>query len=194
MTNETRHKEAFDYPELDKISAKDFYNTYRSFMFSIAHKEHLDYYQADMAIDDVMLTIYVKHACHFNPQKGRFSNYLATMVRNASRSLKRREHRYMYFEESDLVRMGEEKGAVANDKPQEAEDIRKCIDEGIQMLRKEVRSQLMVDAFVMTVIDQERPIDVARKLDVRPDYVSLAKNRYLPRFRAIIKAIMEKEN
>ena len=67
------------------------------------------------------------------------------------------------------------------------------MEEGIRILRKEVRSQLMVDAFAMMLLDEERPMDIARKLNVRPDYVSLAKNRCLPRLRAIVREIMSKD-
>ena len=90
-----------------------------------------------------------------------------------------------------MIQIFEENGALVQDKELEAKEIRKCIDEGIQILRQEVRSQLMVDAFVMMVIDEERPKDIAQKLNVRPDYVSLAKNRCLPKLQAILRRIMK---
>lgn len=192
MKKDTRHDDAFDYPELDKMSAEDFYRIYRNFMYSIAKSERVDYGTADLAINDVMITIFMKHACHFDPQKSRFSNYLATMVRNACRNQKRREHRYVNFEAEELTRLSEENGAVTPENAYDADELRKWIREGIRILRKETRSKLMVDAFVMMVIDEERPKDIAKKLNVRPDYISLAKNRCLPRLRAIIREIMGK--
>ncbi len=191
MNKETRNDFDFNNPNLDGMSTREFFDIYKKLMFSVAIKEGLDKGDADMAVDDVMLTIFVKKACNFDPKKSHFSTYLTTMVRNACRSLKRREHRYMYFEEEDMIQIFEENGALVQDKELEAKEIRKCIDEGIQILRQEVRSQLMVDAFVMMVIDEERPKDIAQKLNVRPDYVSLAKNRCLPKLRAILRRIME---
>ena len=192
MQNETRRNDAFDYPELDKMGEREFYETYKNFMYSVAKDERLGQGDADMAINDVLITIFVKHACHFDAKKNRFSNYLATMVRNACRSLKRREQRYVNYEEEELTLVCEDNGAVTYDKATEAKEIRQWIDEGIRRLRKEVRSQLMVDAFVMTFINEERPKDIAKELNVSPDYVSLAKNRCLPRFRAIVREIMAK--
>ena len=192
MKKDTRHDDAFDYPELAKMSAEDFYRTYKNFMYSIAKHERLDYGKIDLAIDDVMITIFMKHACHFDPKKSRFSNYLATMVRNACRNVKRREHRYVNYEEEELTRLCEENGAVTSESAYDTDEQRKWIHEGIRLLRKEMRSKLMVDAFVMMVIGEERPKDIAKKLHVRPDYVSLAKNRCLPRLRAIIGKIMKK--
>ena len=192
MDKETRYEKAFDYPELDKMEAEEFYRIYKTFMFSIAHAEGLDHGQAEMAIDDVMITIYMKNACYFDPRKNRFSNYLATMVRNACRSLKRRERRYVAVEDDALVRLCEDNGAISRDFPCDAGEVRTCIDEGICLLRKEVRSQLMVDAFVMAVLEEERPMDVARKLNVRPDYVSLAKNRCLPLLRTIVSNLLSR--
>jgi len=192
MNKETCYEKSFDYPELDKMGAEEFYRTYKSFMFSVAQNEKLDHGQAAMAIDDVMITIFMKNACHFDPRENRFSNYLATMVRNACRSLKRRERRYVAVEDDTLVRLCEDDGAVTRDISSNAREIRKCIDEGIRLLRKETRSQLMVDAFVMAVLEDERPMDVAKKLNVRPDYVSLAKNRCLPRLRAIVSDLLSR--
>lgn len=193
MKKETQFDDAFDFPELSRMSAKVFYSTYRNFMHSIARSEGLDHGQADMAIDDVLITIFMKHACYFDPKKSRFSNYLATMVRNACRSLRRRDHRYVNVEEEGLVRACEENGAVTGNCAYEPGEIRGYVEEGIRILRKEVRSQLMVDAFAMMLLDEERPMDIARKLNVRPDYVSLAKNRCLPRLRAIVREIMSKD-
>ena len=98
----------------------------------------------------------------------------------------------MNFEEEELTRLSEENGAVTPENAYDADELRKWIREGIRILRKETRSKLMVDAFVMMVIDEERPKDIAKKLNVRPDYISLAKNRCLPRLRAIIREIMGK--
>lgn len=193
MKKETQFDDVFDFPELSRMSANTFYKTYKYFMHSIARNEGLDRGQADMAIDDVLITIFMKHACYFDPRKGLFSNYLATMVRNACRSLRRRDHRYVNVEEEDLLWVCEENGAVTGNSAYEPGDIRRYVEEGIRILRKEVRSQLMVDVLVMQVIDGERPMDIARRLNVRPDYVSLAKNRCLPRLRAIVREIMSKD-
>ena len=192
MDKETRYEQDFDYPELNKMGAEEFYRTYKAFMFSIARNEGLDHGQADLVINDIMITIFMKKACYFDPRKNRFSNYLATMVRNGCRSLRRRERRYIAVEDDDLVRLCEENGAVARDVSCDAGEIRACVEEGIRLLRKEVHSQLMVDAFVMSVLEEERPMDVAKKLNVRPDYVSLAKNRCLPRLRIIVSKLLSR--
>lgn len=194
MKKETSHDEAFDYPNLNTMSARDFYKTYTGFMYSVALKKCSDHGLADMAVNDVMMTIYVKHGCHFNPQKGRFSNYLATMVRNACRTLMRKDSKYVNIEEEALVHLCDENHATAGLASCEANEIRQWVDEGIRRLRKEIRSQLMVDAFVMALINEERPMDIAKKLNVRPAYVSLAKNRCLPRLRAILMKIKRAED
>jgi len=192
MHKETCFDDAFDYPELDKLEAEEFYRIYKAYMFAIARAEVVDQGQAQMAIDNVLITIFMKRKCNFDPKKSRFRYYLASMVRNACRSLKRRERRYFACEDEELVRLCEDNGAVVHEKSYDAGEIRKCIDEAIRLLRKEVRSQLMVDAFEMMVIKEERPMDIAKKLNVRPDYVSLAKNRCLPRLRAIVEDLLSR--
>jgi len=192
MSNKSHYDDAFDYPELSTMSDRDFYRTYKNFMHSIAKQEGLDDGQAALAVDDVLITIFMKHACHFNPRKNRFSNYLATMVRNACRSLKRKERRYVGTDEEALARLCEKRGSFVCRSAYAPGEIMGLVQEGINILRKEVRSQLMVDAFVMQLIDEERPKDIALMLNVRPDYVSLAKNHCLPRLRAIVKTLMAK--
>ena len=48
MNKETCYEKSFDYPELDKMGAEEFYRTYKSFMFSVAQNEKLDHGQAAM--------------------------------------------------------------------------------------------------------------------------------------------------
>ena len=189
MKNETRHDYAFDYPELDKMSEQEFYDTYKNFMFAVAINEGLDHYQADMAIDDVLVVIFVKRRCHFDPEKSPFSNYLATMVRNACRSVRRMDHRYVSYEEKDMVLICEENGAVVKDRHERGE-IRKLVEEAIEILRKEGRSKKAVDAVAMMLLDEEGPTEIAQKLNVRPDYVSVAMNHYRPRLQAILRRLM----
>ena len=141
-----------------------------------------------------MVTIFMKHKCYYDHNKGKFSNYLATMVRNACRSLKRKERWFVDYEEADMVRICEENGAVANFKKHELDEIREMIEEGIISLRKKKRSTLMLDAFTMMFIEDERPKYIAEKLNVRADYVSLAKNHCLPALRAILREIMNRDN
>lgn len=189
MTQKTNQNNDFDidYPNLSKMSPEEFYRTYHSFMLGEASKEKIDHHQIDLVVDDVMLKIFVTRKFHFDPKKSPFRPYLATVVRNACRSLKRRERRYYCLDEDELVALCEINGASARDKALEAREIRQWIDQGIEILRQEVRSKLMVDVFVMALIGNERPKDVARKMNVSPDYVSLAKNRCLPRLREILK-------
>lgn len=193
MKKDTHHDINFDYPELDSMDDNEFYRIYKVNMYSVAWNENMDKGEADLAISNVMQTIFMKHACHYNPAKGRFTNYLATMVRNACRSLRRGERRYVNCDEDELVRVCEENGATTRVSEYLPGEISQFIDEAIRILRKEVHSQLMVDAFVMMVLEGERPIEVARKLNVRPDYVSLAKNRCLPRLRAILRKLMDED-
>ena len=180
----------FEFPQLNIITAEDFQKTYRPFMFAIAKSQGLDKLDADEAIENLMIKIFVDKKCGYDPKRGPFRNYLATMVRNECRSLCRKTKYFTYYEEQDLERLCDESGMSCQ--PQySSKEFAIMVEEGIRQLRKEVHSQLQVESFIMTVIHEERPMDVAKKLNVRPDYVSLAKNRCLPRFRTILRNIME---
>ena len=187
--------QSFDYPDLNNMGSEEFYKTYIGFMYYITHEEGLDRYMADLVIDDVMIIIFMKRRCYYNPKKGKFRNYLATMVRNASRSVKRRERRYISYhaEEMETICDARDNDLLTMASSFEDVDIHKLIAEGIKILRTQVRSQLMVDVFVMMVIDHERPVDIAKKMNVSADYVSLAKKRCLPRLGTILRELMKKE-
>ena len=124
MKKETNFDAAFEYPELGKMSVREFFATYKNFMYSIVKSEGLDAYQADMAINDVLITIFMKHRCCFDPNRNRFSNYLATMVRNACRSIRRKERRYVYVEDDELVRICEENGSITRSNAHDSGEIR----------------------------------------------------------------------
>ena len=186
MTNQTIFNSEF--PQLATISADDFYKTYLKYMFSVARSETINHYDADDVVSNVMCKIFVEKKCTYNPERGPFLPYLATMVRNEARSFYRKERRYQCFDEQNMERLCDDSGMTCQIKAC-SKEVAAWVEEGIHQLRKEVRSQLQVEAFIMMVIHEERPMDVAKKLNVRPDYVSLAKKRCLPRFRSILLKI-----
>ena len=186
MTNQTIFKS--DFPQLATISAEDFYKTYLKYMVSVARSETTNHYDADDVISNVMYKIFIEKKCTYNPERGPFLPYLSTMVRNEARSLYRKERRYQCFDEQDMERLCDESDMTCQIKAC-SKEFAAWIEEGIHRLRSEFRSQLQVDAFLMMVIGEKRAMDVAKILNVRPDYVSLAKKRCLPRFRAILREI-----
>ena len=178
----------FNFPQLATISADDFYKTYLKYMVSVARSETSNHYDADDVVSNVMYKIFVEKKCTYNPERGPFLPYLATMVRNEARSLYRKERRYQCFDEQDMERLCDESGMTCQIKACYKE-FTAWIDEGIRRLRSEFRSQLQVDAYLMMVIGRKRAKDVAKILNVRPDYVSVAKIRLHPRFKAILRKI-----
>ena len=90
MKKDTRHDDAFDYPELVKMSTEDFYRIYKTSCIPLRSTRGLT---TGSSTWHIIITRFIKHTCHFNPKKSRFSNYLATMVRNACRNVKHREPR-----------------------------------------------------------------------------------------------------
>lgn len=186
MTNQTIFNSNF--PQLATISADDFYKTYLKYMFSVARSETINHYDADDIVSNVMYKIFIEKKCTYNPERGPFLPYLATMVRNEARSFYRKERRYQCFDEQDMERLCDESGMTCQIKAC-SKEFATWLEEGIRRLRSEFRSQLQVDAFLMMVIGEKRAMDVAKILNVRPDYVSLAKKRCLPCFRAILREI-----
>ena len=190
MTNQTTFNP--DFPQLTTISADDFYKAYLKYMVSVARSENINHYDTDDVISQVMQKIFVEKKCTYNPERGPFLPYLATMVRNEARSLYRKERRYQCFDEQDMERLCDESDMTCQIKAY-SKEFAAWIEEGICRLRSEFRSQLQVDAYLMMVIGRKRAKDVAKILNVRPDYVSVAKIRLHPRFQAILREI-EKED
>ena len=177
-----------DFPQLHTMTSEDFYKTYRPFMFSIAKSQRLGNLDAEEIINNLLIKIFMDKKCGYDPERGPFRNYLATMVRNECRSFHRKEKRFNYLEEKDLERLCDENGMFTQMSGYSRGTV-EWIEEGVRRLRKEVRSQVQVNAFVMMIIGRMSPTEVAEELNVRPDYVSLAKIRCLPRFRSILLKI-----
>ena len=190
MTNHTTFNP--DFPQLATISADDFYKTYLKYMVSVAISETSNHYDADDVISNVMYKIFVEKKCTYNPERGPFLPYLATMVRNEARSHYRKERRYQYYEEQDMERLCDESGMTCQIKAC-SKEFAAWIEEGIRRLRSEFRSQLQVDAFLMVVLDEMRPKDVDKILNVQPNYASVAKKRCHPRFQAILREIAKED-
>ena len=177
--------------QLDTITPDEFHRTYRNYMAAVAAGEGLDHQQVDEVIDNVMITIFVRKKCTYKADRGPFMPYLRVMVRNEARSLLRKERHYQCYEEKDMERLCDESGMCCQMKTG-VRELGDEIQEGLRRLRAEMRSPLQFDAFAMMVIGGGRPKEIAERLGVRPDYVSLAKLRCLPRFRAILREIEEK--
>lgn len=186
MTNQTTFNP--DFPQLATISADDFYKTYLNYMVSVARSETSNHYDADDVVSNVMYKIFVEKKCTYNPERGPFLPYLATMVRNEARSLYRKERHYQCFDEQDMERLCDENDMTCQIKAC-SKEFAAWIEEGIRRLRSEFRSQLQVDAYLMMVLGGKHAKDVDKILNVRPNYASVAKNRLHPRFQAILREI-----
>ena len=190
MTSKTSADETFDYPELDKMDISEFQQTYKYFILSTARQLGMDDYQANVVLNDVLIAIYVKKSCHYDARQGKFSHYLSRTVRNMWRSMLRERKRYVDFSEEDLARFCD-RSAIAEDTIASSR-ILDWIREGIRILRTEVRAQQVVDVYLMTLIGKERPMDIEKRLHLRPGYASVAKNRCRPRLAAILNRIKER--
>ena len=178
----------FDYPNLNTMTADVFYKTYRPFMFSIAKSHGFCQLDAEAIISNLMIKIFVDKKCGYNPKRGPFRYYLAAMTRNECRSFRLKEKRFNYLEEKDIEKLCDDNEMFTPMSGYSRGTI-EWIEEGVRRLRKEVRSQIQVDAFIMMVIGRMSPTEVSEELNVRPDYVSVAKIRLHPRFKAILREI-----
>ena len=182
---------AFLYPDLNRITADDFYRQYQSLMFSAAYKCGYDYYTAEQAIDDVLIRIFCLHQCNYAPKRGTIISYLYGAIAKACYNQKRRDQRYQFCTEEEMAALcdQEESNLCSFDRQLRQAEKSKMMHTAMLLLGKEMASAKTQAVFELAVVEQERPREVARLLNVTPTFVYQVKQTWKRRFQELLDRI-----
>ena len=146
---------------------------------------------------------YVKHTMtlrladgtiKFNPNRGtKFSTYIFKIAYNFARDEVRRQHPELFqdmeYEDWELVA----DGGHDFDNWLDAHDDKVVVTEALRRLVKEMRDHQKVELLVRYVLNGEKREKLADEYGVENDFVSLVKNRYLPRLQKIVKDVQRQD-
>ena len=182
---------AFLYPDLTRITADDFYRQYQSLMFSAAYKCGYDYYTAEQAIDDVLIRIFCLRKCSYDPRRGTIISYLYGAIAKACHNQKRRDQRCQFCPEEELVALCDltESTHCSLERQLRRAEMERMMRTAMLQLGKEMASAKTQAVFELAVVEQERPREVARLLNVTPTFVYQVKQTWKRRFQELLDRI-----
>jgi RNA polymerase sigma factor (sigma-70 family) len=165
----------------------DFYDTYRPLMVLCGGDYHLSPHEIDELCQQVMLDIFKNHKTfQYDPQKGRFRDYLRQVIRrNAIDLLRRRgdKQSQAIIEDSSLA----EDPMAAKWESEWREHV---LNQALMQLRQSIQPKTY-QAFELYALKGEPAKTVAQFLDISVGQVYLAKHRATATLRQLIEQLQK---
>ena len=171
----------------DSLAWDEFFQRYWLLIFSYASRRGCSPHTAEEIVQDVMLKLFErKDVFRYDPQRGRFRDWLATVVRNKVAELRRRPAaRQRARGGSDSDRLPELAGA--QESPDETWDAvfeQSLLWALLEIVRKELAPRDYL-AFEMTVLNELPADKVANHLGISRSTVFRTRKRVLNRLRQL---------
>lgn len=187
----------FDNPDLTGMNVPgkndaivdNFFNTYRGFMYTVAREAGYDYHIASLGINDVLIRLTSSKGCDFDRKKGRFSSYLAQMVKNMCYNQNRRWKREIPHADDEMEIICDQNDSTDSARIVLQDDQSQMLQKATRLLKQEITEPKKMEAFLLTVIHGESVKEVAKKLKKTTAFVSMQKFRLTSRFRDILERL-----
>ncbi len=177
---------------------RDFYAKYHAVILSFARKQGADDHTAEDVLQETMMVMMRKlPAFDYDAQRGRFRNWLLTIVTNKVREAKRRSHvdRMLSMDalSGDEGDAWEKKFAAENpDAGANVEDAwrQSLIEEALQRVLNDPRTRPETVAIFRACALENRPVaEVAAQFGLKENAVYQIKNRMMTRLTEIVTAM-----
>ena len=167
----------------DQLSWEEFFRTYWPLLYVLAKQRGCSDHTAEEVVQDVILTVFERRDFYeYDPKRGRFRDWLATLVRNKVAEYRRRP--------SERVRaQGGDSGTemldrASDDLPPDAQ-CEAAFEDGLllvllEVVRRETKPQTYL-AFELSALHQLRGAEVAEATGMTPNAVYKARKRVLRR-------------
>jgi len=193
MKKITFHDDANQSLDLNTIEAEDFLDAYKNFMYKVGWDAGYDDFTIRTVIDDIALKFCCDRKHNYSPAKGKFTSYLAIVVRNMCSNEMRKNNRHVFQDEQMLDATCCENGNFSNGLAHSirAAQCEEMLRKALEQMSEKVCSRRKMEAFTRLVIDEERPADVARNTRLDISEIYQIKAQMLPRFRTILRRLDE---
>ena len=174
----------------DDISWQEFYRIYSPLIALCGQDYNLSNADIDELIQLTIIAVFKDNKFHYQPEKGRFRDYLRTIIRHRAIDLKRKERKKML--ESSLDELPELQDECSDPLTQHWEDewkrhiLRQALDE----LKNQIEPE-SYQAFELYALKEWSALEVAHFLHVSKSVVYTNKNRAIIKLREIIKEMDE---
>ena len=182
-------RDEYNYPNLRTLDADRFHKLYWSEMLRMGRKAGYKFDIAELAASDVMIKIFVARKCHYSRAKGPFPAYLKAMVVNFCRNERRRSWRYLPVEDSSLeLFVNDCHTSPSVEDAILATEHREMIEAALRAIRGKMPSAAY-DVLRLTVLDEAKPREIARRLGISTVEIAGIKTQWLPRYRSLLRQL-----
>lgn len=172
-----------------------FYDQYWAIIVSFAQKRGLDHHGANDVLQETMVTIMQKLAdFEYQPEKGKFRNWILTIVANKARAAQRRNQRHRGISLDDSRTEGGPTliEQIAADNPGAADAVevswrQSLLEHALRQIAADHRTKPNTIAIFRAVACEQRsPAEVAREYAMEENAIYQIRNRMMERLRKIV--------
>jgi len=171
----------------DPMAWEEFFNRYWRLIFAFARRLGCSEHSSEEIVQDVMLAVFKQRAVfQYDPKKGRFRNWLCTIVRNLVEKHRGKGADRVRPTGDDFL-AGALDGEASDDQPDAA--VEEAFEKAmlvvlLNLVRQEVTPQTF-QAFELTAMHGLSGAEVAEITGLRRDAVYAARSRVLARLREL---------
>ena len=142
------------------------------------------------AVENMVLEKYAQGRIEYNPtKKAKPTSYYYAIAKNCAIDMLRKQ-RFVELDDNAEAEIRDERDQFAM---MESEDDKEIVEEAFKRLAVECRDRQKVQILLQYVVNGEERANIAQEFCVSDDFVSLVKNRWLPRLQKLVREVIRED-
>ena len=140
------------------------------------------------AVENMVLEKYAQGRIEYNPtKKAKPTSYYYAIARNCAIDMLRSQ-RFVELDDKAEAEIRDERDQFAM---MESEDEKRIVEEALKRLAVECRDRQKIQILLRYAVNGEERANIAQEFRVSDDFVSLVKNRWLPRLQKLVRKVIQ---
>ena len=142
------------------------------------------------AVENMVLEKYAQGRIEYDPtKKAKPTSYYYAIAKNCAIDMLRKQ-RFVELDDNAEAEIRDEHDQFAM---MESEDEKGIVEEAFKRLAVECRDQQKVQILLRYAVNGEERANIAQEFCVSDDFVSLVKNRWLPRLQKLVREVIRED-
>ena len=142
------------------------------------------------AVENMVLEKYAQGRIEYNPtKKAKPTSYYYAIAKNCAIDMLRKQ-RFVELDDNAEAEIRDEHDQFAM---MESEDEKGIVEEAFKRLAVECRDRQKVQILLRYAVNGEERANIAQEFCVSDDFVSLVKNRWLPRLQKLVREVIRED-
>lgn len=138
----------------------------------------------------MVLEKYAQGKIEYNPtKKAKPTSYYYAIARNCAIDMLRSQ-RFVELDDKAEAEIHDERDKFAM---MESEDEKRIVEEALKRLAVECRDRQKIQILLRYAVNGEERANIAQEFRVSDDFVSLVKNRWLPRLQKLVREVIRED-